>query len=70
MRLDLMRPLLYGLLQSLLKEHRAALDWLNEITDRKYRFFGLEIELWKIDNSLAAPKFNIASKPNDWTQYC
>ena len=50
------------------EKHRAALDWLNEITDSKYRFFGLEIELWKIDNSLVAPKFNIVSKPNDWTQ--
>ena len=54
--------------EKFVEEHRAALDWLNEITDSKYRFFGLEIELWKIDNSLAAPKFNIISKPNDWTQ--
>ena len=49
-------------------EHRAALDWLNEITDKHFRFFGLEVELWKIGESLAAPKFNIVSKPNDWTQ--
>ena len=47
-------------------EHRAALDWLNEITDDKFRFFGLEIEVWKIGESGAAPKFNIVSKPNDW----
>jgi len=47
-------------------EHRAALDWLNEITDGRFRFFGLEIEVWKIGNSGAAPKFNIVSKPNDW----
>ena len=45
-------------------EHRAALDWLNEITDERFRFFGLEVELWKIGNSPAAPKFNIASRPN------
>ena len=49
-------------------EHRAALDWLNEITDKHFRFFGLEVELWKIGESRAAPKFNIVSKPNDWTQ--
>src|ERR1044071_9814117 len=30
------------------EEHRAALDWLNEITDSRFNFFGLEIELWKI----------------------
>ena len=32
----------------LTEEHRAALDWLNEITDGKFQFFGLEIEVWKI----------------------
>ncbi|MCE2517027.1 MAG: DUF4268 domain-containing protein [Alphaproteobacteria bacterium] len=49
-------------------EHRAALDWLNEITDTNYRFFGLEVELWKIGESPPAPKFNIISKPNDWSR--
>ena len=48
------------------EEHRAALDWLNEITDDTFKFFGLEIEAWKIGDSNAAPKFNIVSKPNDW----
>lgn len=50
------------------EEHRAALDWLNEITSERFRFFGVEIELWRIGNSPAAPKFNIVSKPNDWTK--
>ena len=49
-------------------EHRAALDWLNEITEDKFRFFGLEVELWRIADSPAAPKFNIISKPNDWSR--
>jgi hypothetical protein len=49
-------------------EHRAALDWLNEITEEKFTFFGLEVELWRIGTSDAAPKFNIVSKPNDWTK--
>ena len=48
------------------EEHRAALDWLNEITDERFNFFGLEIELWRIDESKIAPKFNIVCKPNDW----
>lgn len=47
-------------------EHRAALDWLNEITTDSVRFFGLEVELWKIGDSLAAPRFNIVCQPNDW----
>ncbi|NJM49958.1 MAG: DUF4268 domain-containing protein [Sphingomonadales bacterium] len=48
--------------------HRAALDWLNEITDERFRFFGLEVELWRIGDSPLAPKFNIVSKPNSWSK--
>lgn len=50
------------------EEHRATLDWLNSITDKSFRFFGIEVELWKIENSPVAPKFNVVSKPNDWSQ--
>lgn len=49
-------------------EHRAALDWLNEITQEDWQFFGLEIELWRIGNSPSAPKFNIICRPNDWSR--
>jgi len=50
------------------EEHRSTLDWLNRITDTGFHFFGLEVELWRIGDSLAAPKFNIVSKPNDWSR--
>ncbi len=50
------------------EEHRSTLDWLNKITDDSFRFFGLEVELWRIGESPAAPKFNIISKPNDWSR--
>jgi len=50
------------------EEHRSTLDWLNRITNDSFRFFGLEVELWRIGTSPAAPKFNIVSKPNDWSQ--
>jgi hypothetical protein len=50
------------------EEHRAALDWLNERTDEKINFFGLEIELWRIGDSLPAPKFNVVCKPNQWSR--
>ena len=50
------------------EEHRAALDWLNEITAEGFSFFGLEIELWRIGGSPMAPKFNMVSHPNDWTK--
>lgn len=50
------------------EEHRSALDWLNNITDDSINFFGLEVELWQIGDSSVAPKFNIVSKPNDWSR--
>ena len=50
------------------EEHRATLDWLNERTDEKINFFGLEVELWRIGDSPIAPKFNIISQPNEWSR--
>jgi Domain of unknown function (DUF4268) len=50
------------------EEHRAALDWLNEIANEKLRCFGLEVELWRIGESPVAPKFNVVSQPNDWAR--
>lgn len=50
------------------EEHRAALDWLNEITDEGFHAFGLEIELWQIDRSPFAPKFNVVVQPNEWAR--
>ncbi len=54
--------------RKLTEEHRAALDWLNEITNERFSFFGLEIEVWQIGKSDKAPKFNVVSKPNDWSR--
>ncbi len=49
-------------------EHRAAIDWLNDITDTDFRFFAIEVELWRIGESSVAPKFNLVSFPNDWSR--
>ena len=46
--------------------HRAALDWLNANTEPGVRFFGVELQLWRIGTSAFAPKFSVVSKPNDW----
>jgi hypothetical protein len=54
--------------QKFTEEHRAALDWLNRITDSTFNFFGIEIELYKIGDSTLAPMFNLISKPNDWSK--
>jgi len=61
-------PTVVWIAQSFAEEHRAALDWLNEITDSRYNFFGLEMELWQIADSPIAPKFNVVSRPNEWTK--
>lgn len=50
------------------EEHRAALDWLNTITDRAINFFGIEVHLYQVDDSRPAVKFELISKPNDWTK--
>jgi hypothetical protein len=50
------------------EEHRAALDWLNNITDENIEFFGIEIELFQIGDSSPAPMFNMVSKPNTWSK--
>ncbi|RLD80496.1 MAG: DUF4268 domain-containing protein [Bacteroidetes bacterium] len=50
------------------EEHRATIDWLNRITDEHFNFFGVEIEAFKIGDSLPAPLFQIVSKPNEWSR--
>ncbi|MPZ34125.1 MAG: DUF4268 domain-containing protein [Rhodospirillales bacterium] len=49
-------------------DHRAAVDWLNANTTDDFSFFAIEIELWRIDGSPPAPRFNVIASPNDWTR--
>ena len=49
-------------------EHRAALDFLNGRTGKDTEFFGVVVELWKIENSRPAPHFMVVSAPNDWSK--
>ena len=48
--------------------HCAMLDWQNRITDERYRFFGIEIKVWQIENSAHAVQFEVVSSPNDWSR--
>lgn len=49
-------------------EHKQAIEWLNENTNENLDFFAINIQLWKIDNSNPAPKFEIVVSPNEWTK--
>jgi len=49
-------------------EHRRAIDWLNEIADENLNIFAIRMELWKIGDSIPAPKFNIICSPNNWAK--
>lgn len=48
------------------EEHRQALDWLNEQTREDVRFFGIELQVVRIGQSVPAPLFNTVAEPNDW----
>ena len=49
-------------------EHWAMVDWLNRITDERYRFFGIEVKVWQIEDSARAVQFDVVSSPNDWSR--
>ncbi len=46
------------------EEHKKALDWLNDHTSDDISLYGVQVELWQIDNSNPALRFNIISRPN------
>jgi hypothetical protein len=49
-------------------EHQKAIEWLNEHTDEDINFFLIKIELWQIEGSNPAPKFDIIVSPNVWAK--
>lgn len=54
--------------ESIRSDHRAAIDWLNANTTEEFSFFAVEVELWRIGDSVPAPRFNVIASPNDWTR--
>lgn len=48
------------------EEHRVVLDRLNRSGDINVGCFAVEMELWKVDASLAAPRFTVVVRPREW----
>ena len=43
-------------------------NWGKVTSLRCFYDFGIEIELWRIDDSVAAPRFNVIVAPNEWSK--
>lgn len=49
-------------------EHKAALDWLNSVSNSETFFFGIEVKAIRIGNSEPAPMLDVVVQPNAWTK--
>ena len=50
------------------EEHKQAVEWLNDNSFEKINIFLVKVELWQIDNSPIAPKFQVICEPNNWAK--
>ncbi len=54
--------------QEISAEIRQSLDWLNTVSRDDVNFYATELELWRIDDSVPAPNFNVVCQPNMWAR--
>ena len=47
-------------------EHLAAFRWLNEHTTEDVDFFAVQVKVYRIGDSLMAPKFEVLERPNNF----
>ena len=51
--------------ESFTEEHQKALEWLNDHTTDDLSFYGVILEVFKVDESRPAIRFNVVSRPKD-----
>ena len=49
-------------------EHRAVVDWLNTGRREEVDFYGVEVRVVKIGDSLPVPEFRLVARPNTWSR--
>ncbi|MDH5426844.1 MAG: hypothetical protein OEZ57_02205 [Nitrospirota bacterium] len=54
--------------QEITADIRLSLNWLNMVSRDDVNFYAAELELWRIDDSVPAPNFNIVCEPNSWAR--
>ncbi len=54
--------------QEINAEIRQSLNWLNMVSRDDVNFYAAELELWRIDDSVPAPNFNVVCQPNMWAR--
>jgi len=48
--------------------HQKAIEFLNSSTTDDLNLFLVQIEAWRIGDSMPAPKFNVVERPNEWSR--
>ena len=54
------------LAQSFRDEHISALTWLNSSTNSAIGFFAVQVDVFRIGDSMLAPQFTVVVQPNEW----
>lgn len=49
-------------------EHLSAIQWLNTHSAESVGFFGIELKVWHIGDSLPAPQLDVVAKPDQWVR--
>lgn len=57
---------LVWIVREVLPEHQKAIEWLNDHLDEEINCFLVKVEVWKIGDSVPAPRFEVICQKNNW----